>query len=75
MSVLYIGVRNATPKHWWKALTEHESVQPFKKLPLTCWQARAFYVSKSFQKPTSEVRFIDTGFTDYTFFHSKLRKT
>ena len=43
-----------------------ESVQPFKNLPPTFRQARASYVSKSFQKPTSEVRLIDAGFTDQT---------
>ena len=42
--------------------------------------ARAFYVSKSFQKPASEVRLVKTGFTDkriagYTFFHSSSQKT
>ena len=43
-----------------------ESVQPFKNLPPTFRQARASYVSKSVQKPTSEVRLIDAGFTDQT---------
>ena len=40
--------------------------QPFKNSPLTCRQARAFQVSKSFQKPTSEVRLIEAGFTYQT---------
>ena len=43
-----------------------ESVQPFKNSPPTCRQARAFSVSKSFQKLTSEVRLIEAGFTDQT---------
>ena len=72
----YIGLCNVIPKHWRKAfslenendsvVTEHESVQPFKNLSPTCREARASYVSKSFQKPTSEIRLIDTGFTDQT---------
>ena len=43
-----------------------ESVQPFKNSPPTCRQARAFYISKSFQKPTSEVRLVEAGYTDQT---------
>ena len=66
---------NATPKHWRKVLRRHnendsvvsdDSVQPFKNSPPTCRQARAFYVSKSFQKLTSEVRLVEAGFTDQT---------
>ena len=72
----YIGLCNAIPKHWRKAfsrdnendlvVTEHESGKPFKNLPPTCRQARAFYVSRSFQKPTSEIHLIEAGFTDQT---------
>ena len=43
-----------------------KSVQPFKNSPPTCRQVRAFYVSISFQKPTSEVRLVEAGFTDQT---------
>ena len=66
----YIGLCNAIPKQVFRRDYENdvvvldESVQPFKNSPPTCRQARAFFVSKSFQKPTSEVRLIDTGFTD-----------
>ena len=71
----YIGLCNAIPKHWRKVfrrdyendvVVSDESVQPFKNSPHTCRQARAFFVSKSFQKPTSEVRLIEAGFTDQT---------
>ena len=71
----YIGLCNAIPKHWRKVfrgdkendlVVSDESVQPFKNTPLTCRQARAFYVPKCFQKPTSEVRLIEAGFTDQT---------
>ena len=71
----YIGLCNAILKHWRKVFRRDyendivgsdESVQPFKNSPPTCWQARAFFVSKSFQKPTSEVRLIEAGFTDQT---------
>ena len=42
--------------------------------------ARAFYITNSLQKPASEVRLVETGFTDkriagYTFFHSSSQKT
>ena len=69
------GLCNATPKHWRKVLrrdnendsvVSDDSVQPFKNSPPTCRQARAFYVSKSFQKLTSEVRLVETGFTHQT---------
>ena len=43
-----------------------ESVQPFKNSPPTCQQGRAFDVSKSFQKPPSEVRLVEAGFIDRT---------
>ena len=43
-----------------------ESVQSFKNSPPTCRQACAFYVSKSFQKPTSVVRLVEAGLTDWT---------
>ena len=73
--VCYIGLCNAIPKHCRKVLrrdnendlvVSDESVQPFKNSPPTCRQARAFYVSKSFQKPTSDVRLVEAGFTDRT---------
>ena len=78
---IIIGLCNAIPKHWRKVFRRHnendlvvsdESVQPFKKSPPTCRQARAFYVPKSFQKPTSEVRLVEASFTAQTntFFHS-----
>ena len=69
------GLCNATPKHWRKVLrrdnendsvVSDDSVQPFNNSPPTCRQARAFYVSKSFQKLTSEVRLVETGFTHQT---------
>ena len=70
----YIGLCNATSKHWRKAfsrdnendlvVTEHESVQPFEILPPPLAGKHAFYVSKSFQKPPSEVRPFDAGFKD-----------
>ena len=47
------------------AATE-QPVQPFNNLPLTCQQARSFYVFKTFQKPTSEALLIKAGFTDQT---------
>ena len=71
----YIGLCNAIPMHWRKVfrrdnendlVVSDESVQPFKNSPHTCQQARAFYVSKSFQKPTSEVRLVEASFTDQT---------
>ena len=71
----YIGLRNAIPKHWRKVfrrdyendeVVSDESVQPIKSSPPTCRQASAFFVSKSFQKPTSEVRLIEAGFIDQT---------
>ena len=71
----YIALCNAIPKHWRKVfrrdkendlVVSDESVEPLKNSPPTCRQARAFYVSKSFQKPTSEVRLIEAGFTDQT---------
>ena len=71
----YIGLCNAILKHWRKVfrrdyendvVVSDESVQPFKNSPSTYRQARAFFVSKSFQKPTSEVRLIEAGFTDQT---------
>ena len=71
----YIGLCNAIPKHWRKVfgrdnendlVVSDESVQPFKNSPPTCRQAHAFYVSESFQKPTSEVRLFEAGFTDRT---------
>ena len=88
----YIGLCNATSKHWRKAfsrdnendlvVTEHESFQPFEILPPPPHlpASTRFYVSKSFQKPPSEVRPFDAGFKDqklrrYTLFHSKLQKT
>ena len=61
--ISYIGLCNAIPKHWRKVfnrdnendlVVSDESVQ------------RPFYVSKSFQKPTSEVRLVEAGFTDQT---------
>ena len=69
------GLCNATLKHWRKVLRRDNendlvvsgaSVQPFKNSPPNCRQARAFYVSKSFQKLTSEVRLVEAGFTDQT---------
>ena len=54
----YIDLCNAIPKHWRKVfrsdnendlVVSDESVQPFKNLPPSWRQARAFYVSKSFQ--------------------------
>ena len=66
---------NATPKHRRTVLrrdnendsvVSDDSVQPFKNSPPTCRQARAFYVSKSFQKLISEVRLVEAGFTDQT---------
>ena len=71
----YTGLCNAIPKHWRKvfrrdnendSVVSDESVQPFKKSPPTCRQARTFYISKSFQKPTSEVRLVEAGYTDQT---------
>ena len=71
----YIGLRNAIPKRWRKIfrrdnendmVVSDKSVQPFKNSPPTCRQVRAFYVSISFQKPTSEVRLVEAGFTDQT---------
>ena len=71
----YIGLCNTIPMHWRKVfrrdnendlVVSDESVQPFKNSPPTCQQARAFYVSKSFQKPTSEVRLVEASFTDQT---------
>ena len=81
------GLCNATPKHRRTVLrrdnendsvVSDDSVQPFKNSPPTCRQARAFYVSKSFQKLISEVRLV-AGFTDQTIaalhvFPFKLRK-
>ena len=73
--ISYIGLCNAIPKHSRKVfrrdnendvVVSDESVHPFKNSPPTCRQARAFYVSKSFQKPTSEVRLVEAGFTDQT---------
>ena len=73
--ISYIGLCNAIPKHWRKVfrrdnendlVVSDESVEPFKNSPPTCRQARPFYVSKSFQKPTSEVRLVEAGFTDQT---------
>ena len=73
--ISYIGLCNAIPKHRRKVLrrdnendlvVSDESVQPFKNSPPTCRQARPFYVSKSFHKPTSEVRLVEAGFTDQT---------
>ena len=71
------GLCNATPKHQRTVLrrdnendsvVSDDSVQPFKNSPPTCRQARAFYVSKTFQKLTSEVHLIvEAGFTDQTF--------
>ena len=69
----YIGLCNAIPKQWRKVfrhdnennlVVSSESVQPFKNSPPTCWQARKFYISKSLQKPTSEVRLVEAGYTD-----------
>ena len=71
-----IGLCKKIPKHWREAfrrdkendlVVSDESVQLFKNSPPTCRQARAFYVSKTFQKPTSEVRLVEAGFTDQTF--------
>ena len=71
----YIGLCYAIPKHWRKVfrtvnendlVVSDESVQPFKNLPPTCRQARALYVSKSFQTLISEVRLVEAGFTDQT---------
>ena len=73
--ISYIGLCNAIPKHWRKVfrrdnendvVVSDESVQPFKNSPLTCRQARAFYVSKSMQKPTSEVRLVEASFFIFT---------
>ena len=64
------------PKHWREVfrrdkendlVVSDESVQLFKNSPPICRKARAFYVSKTFQKPTSEVRLVEAGFTDQTF--------
>ena len=71
-----IGLCKKTPKHWREVfrrdkknelVVSDESVQLFKNQPPTFRQARAFYVSKTFQKPTSEVRLVEAGFTDQTF--------
>ena len=71
----YIDLCNAIPKHWRKVfrsdnendlVVSDESVQLFKNSPPICRQARAFYVSKTFQEPTSEVRLVEAGFTDQT---------
>ena len=72
---IIIGLCNAIPKHWRKVfrsdnendlVVSDESVQPFKNSPPTCRQARSFYVSKSFQKPTSEVRLVEANFFIFT---------
>ena len=73
--ISYIGLCNAIPKHWRKVfrrdnendvVVSDESVHPFKNSPPTCRQARAFYLSKSFQKPTSEVRLVEANFFIFT---------
>ena len=71
-----IGLCKKIPQHWREVfrrdkkidlVVSEESVQLFKNSPPTCRQARAFYVSKTFQKPTSEVRLAEAGFTYQTF--------
>ena len=72
-----IGLCKKIPKHWREVfrrdkendlVVSDESVKLFKNSPPTCRQARAFYVSKTFQKLTSEVHLIvEAGFTDQTF--------
>ena len=71
-----IGLCKKIPKHWREVfrrdkesdlVVSDESVQLFKNSPRTCRQARAFYVSKTFQKPSSEVRLFEACFTDQTF--------
>ena len=71
-----IGLCKKIPKHWREVfrrdkendlVVSDESVQLFKNSPRTCRQARALYVSKTFQKPTSDVRLVEAGFTDQTF--------
>ena len=84
----YIALCNAIPKHWRKVfrrdkendlVVSDDSVEPFKNSPPTCRQARAFYVSKSFQnlhqkfvllRLASQIRQLRR----YTFFHSSSQK-
>ena len=70
----YLGLCNAIPKYWKEALNrdfENEPVNigqsathPLNISFWTCKQARSFYVSKTFQNPTSKARLIKAGFTD-----------
>ena len=71
----FIGLCNTIPKHWRKVfrrdnknhlVVSDETVHPFKNSRPICLQSRAFYVSKSLQKPWSEVRLVEAGFTDQT---------
>jgi len=64
----------ATPKYWKEALNrdfENEPVNtgqpathPLNISFWTCQQAHSFYVSNTFQNPTSKARLIKVGFTD-----------
>ena len=70
----YFGSCSAVPKYWKEAFNcdlENESVtsgqsatHPLNISLLTCQQAPSFYISKTFQNPTSKVRLINAGFTD-----------
>ncbi|XP_078367898.1 uncharacterized protein LOC144651783 [Oculina patagonica] len=70
----YIGLCNAIPKYWREAFNcdpenelvcTEQSTQPTVNSSFwTCQQARLFYVSKAFQKPTAESRLIKAGFSN-----------
>ena len=69
----YLGLCNAIPKYWKEALNREENepvnigqsaTHPLNISFWTCKQARSFYVSKTFQNPTSKARLIKAGFTD-----------
>ena len=72
----YFGLCNAIPKYWKEAFScdlENESVttgqcvtHPLNISFWTCQQARSFYISKTFQNPTSKARLIKVGFTDWS---------
>ena len=82
----YIDLCNTIPKHWRKVfrsdnendlVVSDESVQPFKNLPPTWRQARAFYVSKSFQTLIRSFFFyknvVFPGQAEYSYFSADFR--
>ena len=82
----YIDLCNAIPKHWRKVfrsdnendlVVSDESVQPSKNLPPTWRQARAFYVSKSFQTLIHSFFFyknvVFPGQAEYSYFSADFR--